>query len=190
MSWTYTTKQLSSNAFKYHIFEAEEIMSFQKIFSLWRDEDAFRTFYNEMLSASTFQAFYWEHPSMKISQLSQAYELILIDGPALQRSRPQAETFAQYFVEDQTVLSFDNLRGDAKLVVPCQLEGYSYPHLAQFVRSAPKNQIAELWKLTGQTALNLIEERKFWLSTAGLGVAWLHLRFDSRPKYYKWSDYR
>jgi hypothetical protein len=28
-----------------------------------------------------------------------------------------------------------------------------------------------------------------WLSTAGMGVSWLHLRLDSRPKYYRHRSY-
>ncbi|MGB1216866.1 MAG: DUF6940 family protein [Saprospiraceae bacterium] len=29
-----------------------------------------------------------------------------------------------------------------------------------------------------------------WLSTAGLGVYWLHIRMDNRPKYYKHKAYK
>jgi hypothetical protein len=29
-----------------------------------------------------------------------------------------------------------------------------------------------------------------WLSTAGDGIAWLHVRLDSRPKYYSYGPYR
>jgi hypothetical protein len=28
-----------------------------------------------------------------------------------------------------------------------------------------------------------------WLSTAGAGVAWLHVRLDDRPKYYSHRPY-
>jgi hypothetical protein len=29
-----------------------------------------------------------------------------------------------------------------------------------------------------------------WLSTAGAGVSWLHVRLDDRPKYYGYAPYR
>ena len=32
-------------------------------------------------------------------------------------------------------------------------------------------------------------ESPVWVSTAGMGVSWLHVRFDSRPKYYRWGEY-
>ena len=33
-------------------------------------------------------------------------------------------------------------------------------------------------------------QRPLWLSTNGLGVAWLHARIDARPKYYSHRPYR
>ena len=35
-----------------------------------------------------------------------------------------------------------------------------------------------------------IDYRTLWLSTSGLGVAWLHLRLDHEPKYYQYAPYR
>jgi len=32
--------------------------------------------------------------------------------------------------------------------------------------------------------------RRTWLSTSGLGVGWLHVRLDSRPKYYTYEPYK
>jgi hypothetical protein len=29
-----------------------------------------------------------------------------------------------------------------------------------------------------------------WLSTAGAGVSWLHVRLDDQPKYYGFALYR
>ena len=29
-----------------------------------------------------------------------------------------------------------------------------------------------------------------WVSTAGAGVSWLHVRLDDRPKYYGYQPYR
>jgi len=35
-----------------------------------------------------------------------------------------------------------------------------------------------------------IGDRVVWLSTAGAGVPWLHVRLDDRPKYYHYGPYR
>ena len=69
-------------------------------------------------------------------------------------------------------------------------EVITYPHLAAFLRGAGKQQVRELWRRRAQEMLRSIGERPVWLSTAGGGVAWLHVRLDSRPKYYSHAPYR
>jgi hypothetical protein len=52
-----------------------------------------------------------------------------------------------------------------------------------------KDQVRALWRATAETLLDRISDTPTWLSTAGLGVIWLHLRLDSRPKYYSHRPY-
>jgi len=77
-----------------------------------------------------------------------------------------------------------------------------YGHLANFVRGAPDVQIAKLWNLVAETLEEQLMggagaavagaaiDRPLWWSTAGTGVAWLHFRLDSRPKYYQYRPYK
>ncbi len=77
------------------------------------------------------------------------------------------------------------------MVVPRPLAADSaYGHLSAFVRGAPEAQRAELWKVVGATMQKRISDRAVWLSTAGAGVPWLHVRLDDRPKYYHHGPYR
>jgi len=46
------------------------------------------------------------------------------------------------------------------------------------------------WKLVGGAMERRLGPRPVWLSTAGGGVAWLHVRLDDRPKYYGYAQYR
>ena len=46
-----------------------------------------------------------------------------------------------------------------------------------------------LWRTVGEAVSERITDRPLWLSTAGGGVAWLHVRLDSRPKYYGHTPY-
>jgi len=83
------------------------------------------------------------------------------------------------------------LGGDARLVVPTpQGDAGIYTHLASFVRRAPAAQRDAFWQRVGECLAEEIEEGTRWLSTAGGGVSWLHVRIDRRPKYYKYLDYR
>ncbi len=77
------------------------------------------------------------------------------------------------------------------MIVPTPVgEESIYNHLASFVRSAPKKQTLEFWKKVGEEYDKKIGQETKWLSTAGLGVYWLHVRIDSRPKYYRFKKYK
>lgn len=77
------------------------------------------------------------------------------------------------------------------MVVHCpKAPADAYAHLAVFVRHGPSAQIHALWASIGPAVRQRLDERPLWLSTAGSGVAWLHLRLDSRPKYCAYSPYR
>jgi len=107
---------------------------------------------------------------------------------------------------------FPNLGGDARLVVPCPTPATSNPapheggtHLASFLRTClPTGAAASghdlaapcrrLWFDVGRVMEMEVMTRRgrqsTWLSTSGLGVAWLHVRIDSIPKYYQYQSYR
>lgn len=106
--------------------------------------------------------------------------------------RADPEAYAQHFRgAARPVVTFPNLGGDAILVVPCPVaEPSIYAHLADFVRQAPEPQRDALWKAVGEAVNRRIGAKPVWLSTAGAGVAWLHVRLDDRPKYYGYGPYR
>ena len=79
----------------------------------------------------------------------------------------------------------------AFLVVPTDRnKTMRYGHIADFVRHAPSNQIIKFWQTVGTQMANHVGQSPQWLSTAGLGVHWLHIRIDSRPKYYRYAPYK
>jgi hypothetical protein len=65
-----------------------------------------------------------------------------------------------------------------------------YGHLAAFVRGAPAEQREALWRTVGDALSRRLGAKPVWLSTAGAGVSWLHVRLDDRPKYYGHAPYR
>ncbi|KAK1864801.1 hypothetical protein I4F81_007343 [Pyropia yezoensis] len=68
-----------------------------------------------------------------------------------------------------------------------------YAHIGAFVRGAPAPAVAALWAAVGDAVtarLATNDGRPLWVSTAGLGVPWLHVRLDNAPKYYRVQAYR
>jgi hypothetical protein len=115
---------------------------------------------------------------------------VLLDSPGLAR-RPDRQAFAEHFAGAEAgVAVFPNLGGDAIMVVPCPVaEPSAYGHLAAFVRLAPEAQRHALWQAVGKAMARRVGPSLVWLSTAGAGVSWLHVRLDDRPKYYGYEPY-
>ena len=166
---------------------------YSRVLEYWQDDATFRSFFSSVLSDSRFSAYRWETLPITKKTADRAFEFVLLDAPALDRP-PDDRAFEQYYCTSPgrpTVVTFPNLGNDAVLVVPCPLaKGDRYAHLAAFVRSAPVAQQHELWGAVGAAMRARIGQSPVWLSTAGMGVPWLHVRLDSSPKYYGFSQYR
>jgi len=192
MNWKTKINILAPGALShYQIWQEERKLTFREVFTLWREDNPFRLFYNQLIADSPFSAFYWEHPCLTQDLLGEDYEFVLVNSSALALIHNDPTPFKEKFVKDQLAIRFANLRADAELVAPTpqgkKLEAFT--HLANFVRQAETDQQAAFWELVGTTAVELISEEARWLSTSGLGVHWLHVRFDSRPKYYTHRPY-
>jgi len=117
-----------------------------------------------------------------------------MDARGLDRMRPDPSAFAEHFGSQTDVVTFDNLGGDATMIVPCPRDPSgrvdAYGHLTSFLREAPAPQRDALWREVGRAARARLGDRPSWINTAGFGVAWLHVRLDSQPKYYRFDPYR
>jgi hypothetical protein len=152
---------------------------------------SFREFFNSTLTAAPFDAFRWETPAVTAATIDRPFEFVMLDSPGLARTPDRNAFAAQFATSNDDALAFPNLGGDATLIVPCPRGLDSqYAHLAAFVRQAPAAQRDALWKLVGETMRSRVGQPPVWLSTAGAGVSWLHVRLDDRPKYYGYAPYR
>jgi len=158
-----------------------------------RDDAAWREELTRELSRCPYEAFFWECAPVSAATLERPFEFVLVDSPALAGARPEPGPFREHLADRAGISTFSNLGGDAILIAPCADASLAhYPHLASFVRGAPPQQVHALWRALG-TALGERLERSdapCWVSTSGLGVYWVHLRLDSRPKYYTHAPYR
>ena len=143
-------------------------------------------------------AFFWETPPLTAATAATtAFEFVTVPGSldGTADRGPFSSHFAACPAGDGPVISFANLGGDATLVVPCAASGVpeaTYAHFAAFTRGAPKAQRLALWRQLGGAIRELLPTRgdaPTWVSTAGGGVAWLHVRLDSAPKYYTHRPY-
>ena len=189
--WEAATSNIAAGH-KYRISGNDSNLSFRQLFELLRSSDDFADWYSETLAAFEATALYWELPPLTNSTVEDEAEFVLIDAPLLARLPAEPAPFASQFEKgpEEDVVVFPNLSGDAVLIAPCPRGPIdAYPHLAAFLRRGEKDQIRKLWQVAAETLLDRLNDTPVWLSTAGIGVAWLHLRLDSRPKYYCYRPY-
>jgi len=167
-------------------------MDFADVIALWKHSEEFRSFWTASLREVPFEAYCLELPPLSPEALGQPFECVFVDSPALARTAPDPAPFSAHFHKNPgcEVIVFENLGGDALLVAPCPRRAPDrYTHLAAFVRRAPEPQAGVLWRVSAEALGARLGDAPVWLSTAGLGVYWLHLRLDSRPKYYRHGPY-
>ena len=202
--WKATVKKLASDVQRVQIHDvgSGKLLTYKEVVDLWSGSEAFAAFYAATLSSSPYAHFFWECPptNEKLLLSSTApFEHVTVRAPGFAPADPSS--FSEHFNKcgpSAGATRFSSLGGDATLVAPCQTSAASpelshYGHLGAFVRLASPEQHAALWQMVGKTLSQTLSERGTaltWLSTEGSGVPWLHVRMDSRPKYYHHQPYR
>ena len=174
----------------------ERDMTFGEVVGGWREDAAFRDFFIGELTRTPWRAFFWEMPPISRDTMNRQFEYVTIDGPILETAQADPQAFLtelDALDAGRSVATFANLGGDAVLVVPRPLAGGSaYSHLGAFLHTAPREQKHELLAALADAIDARLRRRigSIWISTAGQGVPWLHVRLDNRPKYYQHGPYQ
>lgn len=174
------------------IFRDNKQITYSEAIELWQQDESFREFFISLLADTSMAAYFWETPPISKATVSREFEFVLINSPKLADIESDPSDFRQHFESaTEEVVTFPNLGNDALLIVPCPITDIlASTHLAAFIRDAPESQQHLLWKTVGRSLQQRLKEQPIWVSTSGLGVHWLHVRLDSRPKYYCYEPYQ
>lgn len=176
----------------FQLKRGDSLLSFADVFKLWQQEASFTTFYAATLQHFDYPAFYWEHPALTQKYLPHPYECMVHRSRPLERLVADEKAFSKHFDRKKLVVDFMNLGKDARLVVPTnRAKKETYSHIGQFIRLGAVDQITAVFDRVGRVVLEELEQQTYiWLNTSGLGVVWLHIRMDTRPKYYQTEEYK
>lgn len=164
-------------------------LTYGDVLHQWQHDAEFRSFHIQTMQSISFLAYRWETPPISTQTHNRPFEFVVIDAPYLDRP-VRRQDFAEHFQIDDSVADFPNLGGNAWLIVPVSdVSSSTYTHLGSFTRLAGAPQQHALWQRVGLCMAARGNEKPLWLSTAGDGVAWLHVRIDTRPKYYHHQPY-
>ncbi len=172
-------------------------LSFRDVLERWADTHCDgsrdRALHSQVLGDLPFAAYRWETPVVDLQRFDRPFEFVVLDDPALDRSE-DGSAFRLHFdaaTEDQTVATFQNLGRNAILVVPLPSgDRVNHCHLGSFLNTCTASQESLLWHHVAKAMLERVSDKPVWLSTAGGGVPWLHVRLDDKPKYYGYRPYR
>lgn len=166
-------------------------LSRRGFFEALRDSATFRLAMSETLLSLSMPAMAWETAPLSRANAERPMRQLVLPHPALARAEPDAHPFDEHIASGagtDRVVWFENFGHDARLVVPCAAQKNArFGHLASFLATARPTQRDALWQLVGQLACEHLArtDAPVWVSTAGMAVAWLHVRLDLRPKYYR-----
>ena len=148
---------------------------------------------SQTLRALPDEGVFFECAPLHPGALDRPFRFVAVPSPAVARLRADPRPFAQAFARSGDVAVFENLGRDALLVAPRPSpEPFDGAHMLAFLRTAPAPCIASFWGAVGGALKSRLARRTrpLWLSTSGLGVSWLHMRLDDRPKYISHRPYR
>ena len=181
----------------YRIFQGESPLYYRDALTLMKSDRKFQDFLTKILKECGYDAFVWETvPVSSSSQDQIEFKFAITESKSLDRMSKDTETFAEHFKNSQkSVTSFLNQGRDATLISPLPKWCFGkkdYTHFGKFLHAASDDQIRAFWSEVGNAMLIKLssEDRPFWLSTAGHGVGWLHMRVDIQPKYYTYSSFK
>jgi hypothetical protein len=192
--WTSSIEDIDSDTRLVRVCRHGAPATYRAVVDALRSDAAFRDHLLETLASAPGTAFFWEARPVSASSLDTAFEFVTVASRLLAGTRADPTAFHEHLATagiNQAAAVFPSLRGDATLVVPTQQAAPDvYGHLAAFVRGAPAPQRQQFLQAVGTALAQRISAAPTWLSTAGLGVAWLHVRLDSTPKYYSYRAFR
>jgi hypothetical protein len=192
MSWQIQSTSLKAlHGIRCSLLQNGEPVAFGCFASHLIGSTTFRRFWIQCLRDIPYQAYRWETPPVTAATMDQSFEFVAIEDSSLARPA-SASAFHEHLRNSppNSAVTFPNLGADAILVVPTSASTDNFCHLGDFTHHAGEQHQHKFWQLVGQTLLKRIRARPVWLSTAGDGVPWLHVRLDDYPKYYAYSPYR
>jgi len=146
------------------------------------------------IKSTGFKYIFLNCPPLSKTTLDKEFEMAVLEASwELENIETDMDKFRDKFKGKKWVASFYNLGLDAVLVSPFAREDQDkkiYSSLGPFIWHAPDEQQVAVWHNVGMGLGVFVKRRTVWLNTEGRGVHYLHLRLDSRPKYYRYNPFK
>lgn len=189
VNWTFAHRRLDEWTTQVHVVDdTKRRCTWDELIAAWRTP-SFADAFTALIGSSPSQAVRWECPPLNAASRAMACEFVVLDDPKI--DRPSNRQPFDAYLNGQPTATFANLGRDAILVIPGDVDpAADYAHLASFARTGRSDQHSAFWAAVADALDDRLSRSPVWLSTAGDGVAWLHVRLDDTPKYYHHPPYQ
>ena len=174
----------------FRLYSGEHCLTHRDVHQLWQDESSFALFYAKALLLPGYAGFCWETEPVTKGSLDREHQFVVVKSESHERIRQNPTPFQEHFDTGELAVAFPNLGKNGIMIAPTPDQSFDGGSLASFLATAPGERMVALWALTGREMEYRLGSEPIWISTAGLGVSWLHVRLDTRPKYYRYAPYR
>ena len=174
----------------FRLFGEGKCLTHGEVHQLWREDEKFAQFYSEQLLSAGFTGFCWETPAITAESLDTDHEFVVVRSDSHRRLVANPAPFSEHFQHGAFTVAFPNLGRNGVMIAPTPAKDFEGQSIGAFLSSASDERIADLWSVVGSEVSAQVGANPIWVSTAGLGVSWLHVRIDTRPKYYRYQPYK
>ena len=132
--------------------------------------------------------FYWRTTPVNKTKMS-VFKTEFVQTNYL-NAKQDYSAYQSYFTNraittDNSIVAFPNLSGDTILIVPIPVKGKKFTYIKDFIDNSSLKLQHSLWRRVAKEAKKLLKKHnRIWLSTHGEGIPYLHIRLDTKPKYY------
>jgi hypothetical protein len=92
--------------------------------------------------------------------------------------------YKKYIHSPNTPFHFLNLTNDTYLLCPFPIKNKNYATIRFFIKNSSQLEQLQFWFYTANISINYLNNNiPIYIHTHGLGVSYLHLRFDTNYKY-------
>jgi hypothetical protein len=182
----------------------EKRMTWTEVIEAWQHREDFQAMFSKFLRTSPFKDFFFEMKPVSRYSQGDFCEFVLVNAKSnFKRMSASPKSFAEHLEKarrnSKHFATFLSLSKDSMLIAPRDLSNNRKPpqcylNIARFSRHCATHQVDELWRVLGKQLSILLASSPLhtpvWVSTSGLAVPWLHMRFDRIPKYYTHTPYK
>eukprot|EP00960_Hanusia_phi_P013863 406318-Hanusia_phi.AAC.4 len=176
--------------------QGNDVITWKKCIELLNSSDDFKTLLVNVMNSVPFKSYFWETiPFSDRTAGTIGFQFVCLNAPNLEGLQADCTSFGSAHGQ---IRVFPSLSRDAVLVVPPDRSAdgefghftHCYVGLRNFDAQG-RGQYRKVHVIDQAGNFSMLGPTvPVWVNTEGSGVPWLHLRIDTRPKYYHYDPFR